>query len=366
MSGRDADQQCDVLFAGGGTGGHLIPGLAVAEALQSLSPGIRLRFLGSDRPIEAQIMRQHPWSHATLSAVSPAQAWRQPWRFLSGNVRAWWTARRLLQTWRPRVVVGLGGFSAVPTLSAAVRQRQPMVLLEPNAIPGRATRVYARSATHICLGMDAARHHLQTHARITVTGSPTFPVTAVARSASERPGLLILGGSQGAEGLNRAVVAWLKTEPAGIERWRIVHQTGGHGRDWVERETASLPFPVEVRDFFEDLRPEYARASLVIARAGAATLAELALYGLPSWLIPFPQAADDHQRANAAVFVAAGAARVIEQDEATTGLTAAWSVLQDEPAQLTQLSTAARGLSRPDAAVTVAAIIRDLVSATTY
>lgn len=353
-----------MIFAGGGTGGHLYPGLAVAAALHQRCPSVRMFFVGSNRPVERQIMQRQPWRHVPLSAMSPAALCRRPWTFFIGNWQAFQEARRICRIQKPLVVVGLGGFASVPILWAAARERIPLLLLETNAVPGRATRWFANVARHVCVTFPEAAKRLPSQDRVDITGTPVrAEIAALAghsHSTDSPPTLLILGGSQGAEGLNRAVVAWLTGNSPAFADWRIVHQTGPNGATEFDEEYRRAGLDCRVATFLDDIAAEYAAATVIVSRAGASTLAELACAGRPVLLVPFPDAADDHQAKNAAHWVTAGAAMQISQqqtpEETAAEMSKAWRVMQVDDSR-SRMSAAAKSLARTDAAERVAELV---------
>ncbi|HET6425763.1 MAG TPA: undecaprenyldiphospho-muramoylpentapeptide beta-N-acetylglucosaminyltransferase [Planctomycetaceae bacterium] len=358
----------DVLFAGGGSGGHLFPGLAVAAALQKLQPELRLHFVGSDRAIERQIMHNQPWPHTPLPVVSPARLLRNPLSFVISNWRAWSVTKSFWKPVPPRVVVGLGGFASVPALMMATRRRTPIVLLEQNAIPGRATRWFAKRAAAVCLGFPEAVTEFTCSVNSIATGNPVREDIAALtdhHSAPEETRLLILGGSQGATGLNQAMIAWLKARPKDLQNWTVVHQAGPHAVAELRAAYQAAGITARVEEFLSDMASEYRAATVVIARAGATTLAELACAGRPAILVPFPQAADDHQRRNAQWFVQAGAALCVEQrsslQETATDLAAAFADIA-VPERSTKMAQAIKQRAYPNAAERVADVIRDALA----
>jgi UDP-N-acetylglucosamine--N-acetylmuramyl-(pentapeptide) pyrophosphoryl-undecaprenol N-acetylglucosamine transferase len=256
------------------------------------------------------------------------------------------------------VVIGVGGYSSGPVVLAAALRRRPTLVLEQNAIPGLTNRLLARVVDRAAV---AYRDTLQFFGgRGIVAGNPVrseFFASAPAVPAAHGgtpPRVLILGGSQGAHAINVAVVAAaadLVRRTPGLE---IVHQTGGRDESWVRSEYASAGVRARAERFLDPVVPEVMRADLLICRAGATTLAELAAAGRPAVLIPFPAATDDHQRKNAQVFADAGAAVVIDERELTTErLVAVTTELLADSAQRAAMAAAMRGLARPDAAARI-------------
>ena len=356
------------VFAGGGTGGHLFPGIAVAAALKQLQPDSRFVFAGSGRTIEQSILREAGFETLTLAVPSLASARRHPLRFLRGHFADWSVARRLIGKEAPAAVIGLGGLASLAVSSAAIRRRVPVVLLEQNVIPGRATRRLSRRAV-VCSSFDETAKHLPNAQQIRFTGNPLRPEIANARPASpndiaKRNTLLILGGSQGSRQVNEAVLEAARQaakRPAAepLRNWNVIHQTGPTDAESVRAAWQSLGISAIVKPFFNDLPAQYMKAALVVSRSGATTLAELACLGLPSILIPYKHARDDHQTSNAAVFQKAGAARLIDPRSAdfSKQLEESLTDLVADPAQREAMSNCCSVLARRDAADTVASVI---------
>ena len=355
------------LFAGGGTGGHLFPGLAVATALKVADPDARVEFVGSNRPLERELVERHGYRLRALPAESLAMLRKHPVRFVWNNAAAYFSAHRWLSEARPACVVGLGGFASAPLVLAARQQGVPVVLLEQNAIPGRTTRWLSRRAALVCLSFAGSAARFSRAERLRLTGNPVRPEIADLSShpcsATGQPTLLILGGSQGAQPLNAAGLEFAASEKPRLSDWRIVHQTGAAQHEETQQRYAALGIEAVCEPFLHDLPHWYRQATLVISRAGATTLAELACAGLPAVLVPFPEAADNHQMRNAEVFAAAGAACIVEQ-ESDAQATAARLVdvclpLITDPAARSALAQGMRSLARPQAAQDVAeAILR--------
>ncbi len=295
---------------------------------------------------------------------------RNPLRFAWRTWRACRMAGALLELEKPAAVVGLGGYACVPTLHMAVRKGIPVLLLEQNVIPGRATRYFSRRAAAVCISFAATRDKLSRAARIELTGNPVRePIADLSTpgrvpDASASPMVLVLGGSQGAESLNELVCGMFSQQSSQWNGWRIVHQTGAAQERQVEQTYRSAGLNHYVQPFFESLADWYSPATFVISRAGATTLAELACAGCPAVLIPYPHAADNHQLANARIFEEAGAATVIQQGPSTanTGdrLNAVVARLASDPAHRAAMRKAMQTLARPDAARDVRQVLQSL------
>lgn len=365
------------VFAGGGTGGHLTPGLAVAAELRRRDPACRIVFVGTRRPVEDQLLTSGTLERIVTPFRPPRDLLRHPVSWVTGAWKASREANRFLAREPVSAVIGLGGYACVPHVRAAVRRGIPVALLEQNVLPGRAVTWLARSAQVVCTAFEETRARLPRGAGVVLTGNPVRQEITVLDRAQENVGpftLLVLGGSLGATPINAALRTILESRRWAGRPWRIVHQTGPADVARVEWSylaggaklvtgpssltAEDATFSARVEPFFTDMPALYRSATLVLSRAGATTLAELACAGLPSILIPYPQATANHQTHNAEAFVRAGAARIIQQDTnpARTGEHVASLVeeLASRSDLLTAMSTAARTLARPDAAERVA------------
>ena len=355
------------LFAGGGTGGHLFPGIAVAHRLLARDPQAKIVFVGSTRAIEAQIVSESQFQHQMLPVESLTTLKRNPLRFVWQNGRACLQAVRLLKERQPTAVIGLGGFASAPLVWAASRRKIPVILLEQNIIPGRTTRWLSRYANCLCVSFEQTRARFPSACQVVVTGNAVRDEIAALPAGSERVQadqspvtlrLLILGGSQGAESLNVAVASAMKQLKTGDVRWSIAHQSGPRQTTQLIDAYRDLGITATVEPFFHDMPSQYANADLIVSRAGATTLAELACVGLPMILLPYPRSADDHQRANAQFFVDRGAAIMVEHaspgENTAVSLARALATLALDPERRRSMGVAARGLAQPDAAQKIA------------
>ncbi len=357
------------IFAGGGTGGHLFPGVAVAQELRDRDPSARLLFIGSDKELEQSIFSRLQLEHRSLPVESLGSLKRHPIRFVTRNWRSWQMARQWIRELQPAVVVGLGGYASAPIVWAASRVSIPVVLLEQNVIPGRTTRLLSGASKLVCTSFAEATRHLPHGTLIEVTGNPVRQ--EIARLHQARPvrngnELLILGGSQGADRLNDAVLGAVSQLRSKLADWHIVHQSGMRQAESLRDAYRGLNLNATVEPFFDDMTERYQSASLVISRAGATTLAELVCCGLPMILVPYPQAADDHQRANAMTLRDHNAAVIVEHKpspaDTANDLSNQLAALIASPDLRRQLSDAAYQLAKPDAAAVVARHIHALTS----
>jgi len=358
-----------IMVAGGGTGGHLFPGLAVVGELRRRVPDLEVRFVGTARGIEARILPERG-ERLDILRVTPLKGQGVGARLKSfGRIPgAMREAGALMRDFDPDLVLGVGGYASGPVLLAASLSGRPAAVLEQNAHVGMTNRVLARFVDRAYISFEETATVFG-KSKSVMTGNPVrYEFVEHARLALADPegfeararNILVLGGSQGAKKLNEEVphaLARLGRLPEGA---RIIHQTGQSMRDDVEATYRDLGLEAEVVTFIDDMARAYSNASLVVARAGATTLAELCAIGRPSILIPYPFAADDHQARNAEALERLGAAVCIRESnldrEALGGLTE--ELLVDE-SRRRAMSKAARDHGRPDAA---AAIVDDMLA----
>ena len=352
-----------ILFAGGGTGGHLYPGLAIARAVQRLDPNARPYFIGARRGIERDVLPASGFPHRLLDLhpLYRARPW-QNWRTLVGFGRAWREIGALAREDRPAAVVGTGGYAAAATCAWAAAHGVPVALQEQNSFAGIAARLIARVAKEIYLGYGEAARSLRPRrgAWMEETGNPIEPPPSprptreAARRAWDFPMsarvLLITGGSQGARVLNEVVGAWIRRGlPDGVY---VIWATGkGTFAEYAHLESAR----VRARPYLAPIADAYAAADVALTRAGALTIAELCAWGIPGILVPLPTAAADHQTANARALAASGAAREVPQrDLDVDRLDREVRSLLGDPARLDAMTRAALARGRPQAAETIA------------
>ena len=345
------------VVAGGGTGGHVTPALALAERIAAR--GERVVVMGGRRGLETRLVSQAGFELVALparpvvgrGAVGSLLA-------LPVNAAACASAWAALGRLRARIVVSVGGYASVPAVVAAVARGIPIALVEPNAVPGRANRAAARLARVSFAGFEETARCLAASARgrVVVSGIPLRrALVAAFDGAGERrvPAppyrLLVFGGSQGARQINDAMLEIAPgLDPREIE---IFHQTGESDQDRVAAAYARAGLVAQVVAFEPEMPRRYRWADLAVCRSGALTVAELALAGLPALLVPFPHAADDHQRANARALAQAGAARVLESRPLDPAeLARALREAFEKPAELGAMGRATARIARPDAA----------------
>lgn len=305
-------------LTGGGTGGHLFPGIAIATRWSELHPETEIIFVGSEREGERRILVENGFRHLPLAIESGAMLRRNPIRFGWRGLKSLYQAERLLRQHSCLGIVGLGGFASGPLLLAARRRGLPYLLLEQNAIPGRANRAASRGARGVCCAYEEAVSRFPRGTHCIVTGNPVRQeiaglATSVGPGVSvEGKRLLVLGGSLGSEGVNTLMLAAAIRIPE-LREWEIVHQTGEKDCSRVRETYASLNQRARVLPFIADIVPEYLGASCAVTRGGGVTLSELSCAGIPSLIVPLPTATDGHQLANAKHFEQLRAAMIVEQ-----------------------------------------------------
>jgi len=350
-----AEQRVRWVLAGGGTGGHVTLALALGEEIAR--SGDPVLFVGSERGLEAKLVAPAGFELVTLPARPFAG--RGPLAKLGALVsfaRATLAAIGLLRRRRIDVVISVGGYAAAPAAAAAIALRRPLAIVEPNAIPGRTNLWMARLAQRVFTAFAAAEPAFAGRAPVETSGAPlrralldAFAAAAPRRAPAPPFRLLVVGGSQGARQLNDAMIAALpELDPARLE---VFHQTGAADRERVADAYARAGFRAEVVDFDAALASRYQWADVALCRAGALTVAELAMAGLPALLVPYPYAADDHQRANARALEQAGAGQLLDPAGFDGKLLAgALGALLERPETLLEMGRRARSLARPEAA----------------
>lgn len=361
-----------VAFVGGGSGGHLFPAVAIAQELLTQDPDSRFLFLTSHRAVDQQVLTDSGLTgieariipYASLS--SKRGLWGSALR-LHALWQSWRQARRCLKAFLPDVVVGLGALASVPGVVAASRMRLPIVLLEQNCLPGKATRMLARRARLTVFGLPVSEDRLLnwtspmqtcgTPVRAGIRGLALVPVPTI----RVRKRILILGGSQGSRSVNQIVAAAIDQGLKLPSEWDIVHQTGESQVAEIRDHYRRRGIAARVEAFLSDMRAELAAASIAVSRAGAVTIQELACAGLPSILIPLSTSADNHQFFNARLLEDAGAALVVdERIDAVNSFRTSLELLLSEPDQWHRMAHAIRSLATPNAASEIADLLRDI------
>jgi len=361
-----------ILIAGGGTGGHVYPGIALYRALKKNHSNLEVLFIGARGGVEKGILERLDLPCLLL----PGRGLRGKSigaRLVSPFVFKWAVIRasRAILRFKPDIVIGTGGYASVSTVVAAALLGKTRVLLEQNSVPGLANRTLARIASLSLLSYDGSEQYLPAGGRYVVTGNPLrfdpapgrFDRSKILRSlglSEDRPVVLLFGGSRGAQSINRAgVTAAGRLAGEGIAQFLFL--TGERDFDWIQSIGTGLT-GVTLLPFYEEMDKLYAVADLAVARSGASSVTELAAFGVPAVFVPYPYAADDHQLENARPLREINAAVILEDSvldgESLTGVIRA---LLNDPGRRRQMADRMRSWSRPDAADRAAGLIMDLI-----
>lgn len=358
---RRKSQLQRVLFAGGGTGGHVFMSIALASALREADPSVELLFVGTSQGLEMRVIPKRGYHLETIqiggiNRVGILPALKSILQIPASIFRS----ALLVRKFKPSVVVGVGGYSSGPVLIASRLLGYPGLLIEPNAYPGLTNRLLARWVDRAVVSFEETERWFGSRARR--TGIPVrndFYDVAPADYTVSTLNLLVFGGSQGSQAINRMMceaLPHLTDLPL-----RIVHQTGRADYEKVQRCYALTNLQSEVLEFIDDMPAYFQDSHLILCRAGALTIAELTAAGRPSILVPFPQAADDHQRKNAQALEREGAAIALDQ-ETTSGATLAERIrtLLNSRHDLAQMAAAARSLARPGSSEEIICLMEEL------
>lgn len=355
-----------VLIAAGGTGGHIYPGIAVATEMMRRDPASVVRFVGTARGLETRLV---PKAGFELSIIESSGLKNVS---LAAKVRGLMTlpksifgARRVIRDFGPEIVIGAGGYVSGPVLLAAKLLRLPTLVMDSNALPGWTNRVLARFVDKAAVSFAEALPYFR--GKGVLTGNPVrrefFEIPAKRRDDAHIS-LLVFGGSQGARAINLAMTSAVSGLAPHKETLRVTHQTGEADFEKVRQgyQAAGWQDNVVVRPYIDDMVSEFAKADLVICRAGATTSAELVAAGKAAIMVPFPLAADDHQRKNAEALQSAGAARMILQKELTgERLANEIGSLLAAPEGIERMEVASRKLARRDAAKATVDLMEELI-----
>lgn len=352
-----------LLFAGGGTGGHVFMAVAVRDFVTARGGHApKVLFVGTREGLESDILPrlEFPLETIRIGGLQRMGFGRQ----LASLIRLPFSLLQsagILRRFMPRLVVGLGGYSSGPVVAAARLLRFRCMLIEPNAVPGLTNRWLARFCQGAAVAFTETARWFT--GNVQVTGIPVreeFHKTPDLDVAGSGLKLLVAGGSRGSRPINRLMCEALPL--LGSLPLSIVHQTGPDDHSWVRRAYAAHQVEAEVKDFIYDMPRRFRDADLILSRAGASSIAEITASGRPAILIPFPQAADDHQRMNAEVLQRAGAALLMEQTTTGPGdLARTLSSLAADRPRLVAMGRAARGLARPDSTARIVRLMESLV-----
>lgn len=344
-----------LLIAGGGTGGHLFPGVAIAEELRAREPDATIKFVGTRRGIEARVLPDLGWDLefievSGLKTVGAVGAVKGMFRL----PRALWQARRIVKQFQPDAVIGVGGYASGPVVLAAKLRGVPTAICEQNSIPGLTNKLLGKVVKSVFLSFDESRRFFKP-TKIVMTGNPVRrdlvqKLLAASSEPHDRVHVLVVGGSQGAVAVNelasQALATLAKEMPLSI-----THQTGEKDLEATTARYREAGVDADCRAFIKDMAATYQHADLIIGRAGATTVAELAIAGKPAVFIPYPFAADNHQELNAREMADKGAALMFRQAELTADkLADALRPLLVDANRRADMGAAMKALARPSAA----------------
>lgn len=353
-----------LLIAGGGTGGHLFPALAVARALKAAEPEGRILFVGTQRGLEVQIIPKTEFSIRYITArglrgtgiINGVKGFLEVPRGVLESLR-------IIGEFKPSVVLGVGGYASGPTLAAALLYGVPTAIQEQNSVMGTTNRLLRRFVTRVFISWENTEPASSAEKTV-LTGNPIREDLLAEPARDERNHLfrvLIFGGSQGARSINLAIAENLELLRPLADRISIIHQTGHQFVDVVKKAYDSLGFRADVKDFIHDMGSVYQWADLVVCRAGASSLAEVTALGKPAIVVPYPYAIGDHQAKNAAVLESRGAVKVIQDADLKNGaLIKEIRGITEQPDRLRAMAESSRKLGRPGAARTIVAELRKI------
>jgi UDP-N-acetylglucosamine--N-acetylmuramyl-(pentapeptide) pyrophosphoryl-undecaprenol N-acetylglucosamine transferase len=347
------------ILAGGGTGGHVIPAIAIAQELKK-DYGAEILFIGTARGIENRLV---PAAEFQLQLVQVGAlnkvSFKTRLKTFMDLPRAVLHSQRILSEFRPDVVIGVGGYASGPAMLAAILKRIPTLAFEPNYVPGFANRRVARFVSGAAVHFDDTAKYFR---NAQVTGVPVREAFfEIAAAVHAKPTLLVFGGSQGAHAINQVVIESVAALQARVHGIQIIHQTGERDYNDAQAAYASLGGSAEAYRFIDDMPGFFARADLILCRSGASTVAELTAAGKPAILVPFPRAADDHQKRNAEALERAGAAVMSAESKLSSdSLVKTVSALFADRNRLEKMRNAALKLSHPNAAKDIAVMAADL------
>jgi UDP-N-acetylglucosamine--N-acetylmuramyl-(pentapeptide) pyrophosphoryl-undecaprenol N-acetylglucosamine transferase len=352
-----------VIIAGGGTGGHVIPALAIAQQLKKQFAA-EVLFIGTARGIETRLVPQagFPLELIKVGALKNVSLLTRA-KTMFDLPRALWASGRMLSDFDPDVVIGVGGYASGPAMLAAIRRRIPTLAFEPNVVPGFANRLVARWVSAAAVHFEETCEYFP---NCRVTGVPVRQAFFEIQSPpllSRRPTLLVFGGSQGARAINQAMIESLGGLRQRIPGIHIIHQTGQSDYDRVLAAYQQSGISGEVHKFIDDMPGTFARADLLVCRSGASTVGEITAAGKPAIFVPFPRATDDHQNVNARALERAGAAVVVEESNLGAAyLVDTISALLADPNRLQSMSAAAKSLAHPKALEEIADMVKSLAT----
>lgn len=354
-----------LLLAGGGTGGHLFPAVALAETLKSQDAEAQVLFVGTKNGLEYRVLPKLGWDLKTVNISGfTGKGLITKMVVIAKLGQSIFQGRKILKSFRPDAVIGVGGYASAPLVIAAKTMRLPVLLHEQNAIPGLTNRLLARWADRVCVAFEQSVEQFS-GVRAIVTGNPLRAgISDCPDVNGDPPTLLVFGGSRGARAINDSICAALPQLMKLQPELRLIHQTGEEDLARVRSVYAEAGCKnARIESFIDDMPAVYRQADLVVCRAGATTIAELTACGRPSILIPYPHAAGDHQKANALALAESNAAIMLEQKSLYSELLAETvNGLFTDRLQLQSMASAARRQGKTDAAETILDICREIIA----
>ncbi len=358
------NRQFKAIIAGGGTGGHLFPGIAVANELKKRFENSEVLFVVGRKRMEAEILSRYGYNVESISVEGlKGRGWKKGLAVMSKLPFSFFQSISILKRFAPTFVLGVGGYSSGPFCLAAKFKRIPTAIHEQNSYPGLTNRLLSGFMDQTFISFEESRKHLKGKS-LFLTGNPVREELFSNSEIKQKGGftVLVVGGSQGAMAINKAIceaMGYLHTEKKYPE---IIHQTGKADYDRTNEDYKNRRIKVELEPFFQDMNTAYKRADLVVSRAGATTIFELAALGKPSILIPYPHAANQHQEINARSLVKTGGAEMVLQSE-LTGKGMAQTILKymNNPSILERMSTQAQKMGKKNAAKVIADKIVEII-----
>lgn len=358
--GQPADQNMakngvKVVIAGGGTGGHLFPGLAIAEEMVKRSPKADMLFIVGRRKMELDILTRSGFNQASIHVEGiKGRGWKKALMVLLKLPYSFFQSASILKKFSPQLVLGVGGYSAGPVCLAAKIMGIPTAIHEQNSFPGLTNRLLCRIVDRVFISFEESREHFP-GGTLYLTGNPIRGDLLQERDShvntNKKFTILAVGGSQGARSINRALVAALEVLKTKERGPQVIHQTGETDHPRVVGEYQERGLEGEIVPFIKDMAEAYHRADIVVSRAGATTVAELAAAGKPSILVPYPYAANRHQETNARMLVEVGGAEMmLEETLSGEGLAELLMKYMDDRTALERMGKRAQEMGRPDAA----------------
>lgn len=343
------------LIAGGGTGGHLFPGIAVARELEARFEDTDILFVVGHRRLESTLLARYGYQIASIDVEGiKGRGWKKGFSVMVKLPKSVFQSASIIKNFSPALVLGMGGYSAGPVCLAARYMGIPTAIHEQNSYPGLTNRLLSRIVDRVFISFDESRTHFKANS-LFLTGNPIrselFSDTGKGPDGQKVFTVLVVGGSQGAKAINKVFAETLAYMKAKGRNPEVIHQTGNTDYDRVVQDYRNRKLKGELMPFIEDMTTAYNRADLVVSRAGATTVFELAALGKPSILIPYPYATNQHQETNALSLVQAGGAEMIRQSELNAeGLSLVLTKYMDDKSALKEMGKCAQKIARTDAA----------------